>query len=299
MPLILPNDFVNGEIADAVPVQNNYDLIQGYINSEVITADGLTQMKAPLLLRAGDPTQPNHAAGKDYVDAQMPIGTMLMWPAALPPSGTKWRLCDGGALSTGTYATLFGLLAYRYGGSGGSFLLPNLKGRFPIGLDGSKAAFDTVGEAGGTFTVPVPPHGHSMPHTHPMPHTHEMPHIHNVDPASILTTGAGNHAHDLELGTNSTPGTTARPMAGSSAGSTTDLAPGLMTAVPSHQHSVNIPSTATGQPDDATTDASSAANTGASSAAETADNTAAQTGTGIATTMIQPYLTVNFIIRVI
>ena len=45
MPLILPNTIVNGENADAVPVEQNYSLIESYVNNEVIQRNGLVAMK--------------------------------------------------------------------------------------------------------------------------------------------------------------------------------------------------------------------------------------------------------------
>jgi microcystin-dependent protein len=52
------------------------------------------------------------------------------WAAA--PAG--WVLCDGTSYSTGgIYAALFGVIGYTYGGSGASFRVPDLRGRFPIG----------------------------------------------------------------------------------------------------------------------------------------------------------------------
>jgi microcystin-dependent protein len=47
------------------------------------------------------------------------------------PSG--YLFCNGASISTATYANLFDIIAYTYGGSGGNFSLPNLTSRFPIG----------------------------------------------------------------------------------------------------------------------------------------------------------------------
>lgn len=47
-----------------------------------------------------------------------------------------WLLCDGKSYpTTGTYANLFKAIGYTYGGSGGSFNVPNLGGYFVRGLD--------------------------------------------------------------------------------------------------------------------------------------------------------------------
>jgi len=302
MPLILTNRFINGEVADAVPVDGNDQAIQSYINSEVITADGLTQMRAPLLLRSGDPTQPNHAANKDYVDAQMPIGTMLMWPAVVPPAGSKWHLCDGGALATSAYAILFGLLDYKYGGSGGSFLLPNLQGRFPIGFDATKTAFDVIGEAGGTFTVPVPAHAHDMPHEHGLSITTSVEtsaHTHGISPTGTITTSSdGAHSHNSAYINHSLPtaGTEGvdRSMNAAPPYPTGYLQAGTdVQGAHTHTYSGN-----TSVEQALHTHAVNGV-TNAITAAATANNSAALTPTGVTTTMVQPYLPVNFIIRII
>lgn len=44
-----------------------------------------------------------------------------------------WLLCNGQSVSTTTYAALFAAISYDYGGGGGSFNVPDLMGRSPIG----------------------------------------------------------------------------------------------------------------------------------------------------------------------
>ena len=71
-----------------------------------------------------------------------PVGSMLPWAgdSGGPGLSTGWLPCDGRSLSTtGTYAALFGVIDYTYGGSGGSFLIPQMAGRaaFGVGWDGT------------------------------------------------------------------------------------------------------------------------------------------------------------------
>jgi microcystin-dependent protein len=55
---------------------------------------------------------------------------------AAVPSG--WVLANGASLSTATYPALFGVLGYRFGGSGASFSVPNLNvGYFLVGSTSS------------------------------------------------------------------------------------------------------------------------------------------------------------------
>ena len=66
-----------------------------------------------------------------------PVGSLLMWGGNTNPP-TNYLFCSGQSLSTtGTYASLFSVIGYTYGGSGGNFTLPNFHngtyGVMPIG----------------------------------------------------------------------------------------------------------------------------------------------------------------------
>lgn len=91
------------------------------------------------------------------------IGEVFIWPAppnTYPAGGGTVFQCNGQLISTSTYATLFGIVGYTYGGSGGSFGLPNYNDRFPIGV-GTIAA--SAGAVGGSTTITQ----NNMPvHTH-------------------------------------------------------------------------------------------------------------------------------------
>jgi len=77
-----------------------------------------------------------------------PVGTIQMF-AGNTTAPTNYLFCDGTSVSTTTYATLFSIIGYTYGGAGGSFLLPNFHngsyGVMPIGsttLNGDGVATD-------------------------------------------------------------------------------------------------------------------------------------------------------------
>jgi len=74
---------------------------------------------------------------KAYVDANVISSGSVHWFAAdTPPTG--FLECDGSSLSTTTYADLYAVIGYTFGGSGGSFNIPDLRGEFIRGWDNSR-----------------------------------------------------------------------------------------------------------------------------------------------------------------
>jgi microcystin-dependent protein len=71
------------------------------------------------------------------VQQNFPVGTVVAYGGTTAPAG--WKLCDGTSLSTTTYADLYAVIGYAYGGSGANFNLPDMRGRFLRGLDGTAA----------------------------------------------------------------------------------------------------------------------------------------------------------------
>ena len=108
----------------------------------------------------------------------IPTGGVLMWMGTTVPAG--WLLCDGAAVSRTTYAVLYAVLGDRAGPGDGSttFNVPDLRGRFPLGMDDMGSArgaanrvvnpqADVAGGSGGeeTHTLMVaemPAHSHEM-----------------------------------------------------------------------------------------------------------------------------------------
>jgi microcystin-dependent protein len=94
----------------------------------------------------------------------VPTGTIVTYAGTIAPAG--WFICDGSAKSKTVYTNLFNVVGTIYGESGSNFLLPNLKGKVPVGLDNSQSEFNTIGQLGGekthTLTVDeIPPHTHT------------------------------------------------------------------------------------------------------------------------------------------
>lgn len=120
------------------------------------------------------------AGNHTHSDLGAPIGSIMIWAGSSAPTG--WLLCDGTAYSTTTYAALYAVIGTTYGSGSGTFRVPNLKGRIPVGLDAAQTEFDTRGETGGEKTHTIT--------------TAEMPaHTHSVDPPSTATSSDGAHTH--------------------------------------------------------------------------------------------------------
>lgn len=89
----------------------------------------------------------------------------LKWSASALSQTSDWLLCDGSAVSRTTYADLYAAITTTYGSGDGSntFNLPDLRGRFPIGVgtttgltrDGDPVSGDnfSLGDKGGEKDV--------------------------------------------------------------------------------------------------------------------------------------------------
>ena len=75
------------------------------------------------------------------------VGEVIAYASSTVPTG--WLAADGSSKATTTYANLFAVLGYGFGGSGANFNLPNLSGRNIIGYGSATTTIDTMGETGG------------------------------------------------------------------------------------------------------------------------------------------------------
>lgn len=92
------------------------------------------------------------------------IGMVVMWPGGASNLPAGYLVCNGQLVSTSTYSALFGYLGYNFGGSAGSFALPNYNDKFPVGAGGSISPGDPGGTGGGSRTIAanqLPAHTHS------------------------------------------------------------------------------------------------------------------------------------------
>jgi microcystin-dependent protein len=280
------HEILNDTPADATFVDENYDSIVQYVNNELVNADGSVAMQAQLHL-VGDPVNDDDAARKRYVDRILPVGVIMPYGGLSAPAGGDWSLCDGTGLSKTTYPRLFDVLQYTYGGSGDTFMKPNLMARFPVGFDSTVTAFNVVGNKGGTFTVPVPQHAHVMSHNHGSVNSgnNTTDHVHAINPPIGTTSSSGAHQHNGDIAAHGTVGGNSSvlklPGAGTNAANVVD-------ASVAHQHTLDLGSFNSGVN---TTDHIHTVDL-----PDYVGNTA-NAGTASAQ-MIQPYIALNFIIRI-
>ncbi|KAJ50728.1 microcystin-dependent protein [Clostridium tetanomorphum] len=86
------------------------------------------------------------------------LGTILAWPMSWAPAG--WAICDGRQIPIQQNQALFSLLGYTYGGTlNVSFALPDLRGRFPLGMSiGVSGIFNhPLGATGGAENITLQP----------------------------------------------------------------------------------------------------------------------------------------------
>ena len=86
-----------------------------------------------------------------------PAGTVITYANTTAPTG--YIKANGASLSTTTYATLFAAIGYTFGGSGGSFNVPDLRGEFIRGWDDVRGV--DSGRGFGTFQASA-----NASHTH-------------------------------------------------------------------------------------------------------------------------------------
>jgi microcystin-dependent protein len=85
----------------------------------------------------------NFEALRVGINNAVPAGTIVAYGGATPPDG--WLLCDGSSLTQAAFPRLFSAIGTAFGntaGVGGSFNLPDLRGRFVRGVAGDVATRD-------------------------------------------------------------------------------------------------------------------------------------------------------------
>jgi microcystin-dependent protein len=110
--------------------------------------------------------------------AKIPTGSVFPYAGSSTPA--YWLLCDGSEVLRSTYPELFAVVGHSFGtppsGTGSYFLLPDLRGRLPLGRDNmggtganrvTDVAADSLGGFGGTENKTIgiqnlPEHEHDL-----------------------------------------------------------------------------------------------------------------------------------------
>ena len=143
-------------------------------------------------------------------NAGSPVGTVISFGGASLPAG--WLECNGDEVAA-QYSDLNTVLNGLYGtGSNGRSLLPDLRGRMPIGAGtGSSLTDRSLGNTGGVegvelTTAQLPSHSHAVTdsgHSHSLSdsgHSHTLNdsgHTHDVTDSSGHTHSIDGHTHSI------------------------------------------------------------------------------------------------------
>lgn len=284
--LNIPNSFSAGTPAVASQVNSNFAAVKAFVEA----------ISSGTNIDAGAVTASKLAA--DATNLFVPVGGLVPFAGASAPAGGKWMLADGAAVSRTTYSALFALVGTTYGVGDGSttFNLPNLKGRVVVGLDGAQVEFDALGELGGdkagvaahvhSVTGGVTVNGNTTGIT-----VDVLPSGGHAHTASSAGTGSHDHPQTVEstsvtgdVHTHGTTGTAGNPDSTNSTGTDYTGSAGYhshgitVDAVGDHDHGVSVA--------DAGHIHSASHNIGVASAGTSAGN-------------LQPYIVLNYIIRVV
>jgi microcystin-dependent protein len=243
----------------------------------------------------------------DYLDLILPpVGTIMPFVGTTAPTG--WLSCDGQEVSSTSFPKLAALCGTKFGtAAAGNFRLPSLKGRVVAGLDSSQTEFDTVGKTGGAKTVTLttgnlPAHNHTATLSglslSGLAVGSESAHTHGA--GTYATGGTGGHGHGMNIGTRVTAVTAST--------NTNTAGGGSLTRVSSIDVTSNSAATFTGSILGETDGGHSHSFSGTSGAGSTHTHTISgtisggtiavdNTGGGTSFSVLNPYLTLNHIIR--
>ena len=146
-------------------------------------------------------------AGTGPALATVVTGAIFQWVAPAAPEG--YILCDGREVSAADFPALFALIGTTFGegSAAGTFRLPNLAGRVPVGAgvpdfndvwNGSLS----VGGKGGSVGVELS--GHHLPeHNHAI-NASSLAHSHTIPEHNHAVTGivVASHTHSLDFSTS-------------------------------------------------------------------------------------------------
>jgi microcystin-dependent protein len=189
----------------------------------------------------------------------VPIGALHQYAALV--STESYLLCDGAVISRATYVRLFAVIGTTYGVGDGTttFAIPDLRSRVPIGRNNTFTLASTGGSLTKTLSI-----GELPAHTH-----------------TGTTTSDGAHTHSI-----TDPGHTHNQLNGKDDGNLSNM-PGQ---APIGDSSINL---VTGYPTSSSTTGISMASGGA----HTHTFTTSSVGSGTSFSLMNPYISLSYIIR--
>jgi microcystin-dependent protein len=229
-----------------------------------------------------------------------------MYAGSTAPVG--WLLCQGQSISRTTYSSLFSIIGTTYGTiDGNSFNVPDMQGRFPLGVSSTYALASKAGAASQTLAIGnLPAHNHTATatqgsHTHTdSGHVHSCTspnHNHGMDHYHLIPTGQFSHTHLIGTYAGYTPGSSGfySANAGSDIASQAATLPQGSTNYAS-QTNASWANTGNSNQSLAFTSASAAAAISTVSAGAITVSVA-NTGSGTAFGIMPPYLALQYIIK--
>lgn len=191
--LTVPYSFVPATNIVASEMNSNFGAVKTFVEA----------LAAGTNLDAGAVTTSKLATAT--IQLLAPTGVINAYAGSIAPSG--WLLCDGAAVSRATYADLFALIGTTYGAGDGTstFNVPNLKGRVAVGRDATQTEFDVLGETGGAKThtltsAEMPSHSHTADGDLTAASSLTT-HSHTAD-GDLTAASAGSHDHSTTTDAN-------------------------------------------------------------------------------------------------
>lgn len=140
--------------------------------------------------------------------ALVPIGAIFPFAGTTVP--TDYLLCDGSEKSTALYKKLFDVIGYRYGDPANllglnTFKLPDLRGRFPLGVNTMDNGDDTIPQKYGDHST-ISAGGGALSTTEK---------VNRVNDANASLVGGAGGAEDITLNSNNIPASTVSVATGS------------------------------------------------------------------------------------
>lgn len=144
-----------------------------------------------------------YAGGKVYQESYLllPPGTVISYAGSTSPDG--FLSCDGSAVSRTTYAGLFAIIGTTYGNGNGSttFNLPDLRQKMVFGVSSSNSLGTSGGSQSATLTTnELPAHTHTGTATSAGAHSHSI-----SDPGHSHGVGIGKDDGNLSHNTGQYP----------------------------------------------------------------------------------------------